>query len=277
LYNQIPRVTAVATRRKPPIDLAGLLAYSRSVADKPGVHLLVRLIWKVEQLRGRFVLPVGKLIGGLLFYGRPLLSNAWGVLMQALVREPAFRYRCARVGRGLRLYGSGPHIMGDGRIEIGDSVEFNANTVLLVGLGLSGGARLSVGNDVRFGPDNMIVVARELRIGDHCRTGPGVKIYDTDMHALDADSRRQNYGTIDQASTAAVRLEDDVWIGANAVILKGVTLHRGAIVGAGAVVTSDVAPFTIVAGNPAQVVRGLAPMPSVPAPATAAPDRHPSE
>jgi len=215
------------------------------------------LIWKVEQLRGRVVLPAGEAIGGLLFYGRPLIANAFGVLMQALVREPAFRYRCAHVGRRLRLYGPAPHIMGDGQIDIGEGVEFNVNTVLLVGLGLRAPARLSVGNDVRFGPDNMIVAANDVRIGDHCRTGPGVKIYDTDLHALDPDRRRQNYGTIEHAATAAVRIEDDVWIGANAVILKGVTLHRGAIVGAAAVVADDVPAMTVVAGNPARIIRQL--------------------
>ncbi|MGM7449656.1 acyltransferase, partial [Idiomarina sp. ST20R2A10] len=56
-----------------------------------------------------------------------------------------------------------------------------------------------------------------------------------------------------------VRICDDAWIGAAAMVLRGVTIGQGAIVAAGAVVTRDVAPFSIVAGNPAVLVRELGP------------------
>ena len=51
--------------------------------------------------------------------------------------------------------------------------------------------------------------------------------------------------------------EDDVWVGVNAVVLKGVTLHRGAVVGAGTVVTESVPPLCVAAGNPARVIKRL--------------------
>lgn len=50
-------------------------------------------------------------------------------------------------------------------------------------------------------------------------------------------------------------VEDDVWIGSRAIILKGVTIHKGAVIGAGAVVTKDVAPYAIVGGNPAKIIK----------------------
>jgi galactoside O-acetyltransferase len=56
-----------------------------------------------------------------------------------------------------------------------------------------------------------------------------------------------------------VKIEDKVWIGFNSIILKGVTVGEGAIVGAGSVVTKDVPPYTIVAGNPARIIRELTP------------------
>jgi len=239
------------------VDISAALPYRLTVAEKPSVHPLVRLIWKIEQARGRFWLPVGNTAGGILFYARPLLANTWSLLLQAMVREPALRFRCARIGKGLRLYGPAPQIMGDGTIEIGDDVEFSLDTTLLVGLGLNEPARLSIGNDVRVGSGNTICVAREVRIGNHCRTGQGVKIYDTDLHAQDPAIRRENYGAAQVERSAPIMIDDDAWIGDNAVILKGVTLHQGAIVGAGAVVTDDVPPNTIVAGNPARIVRRL--------------------
>ena len=54
-----------------------------------------------------------------------------------------------------------------------------------------------------------------------------------------------------------VTIEDDVWIGAGAIILPGTTIHKGAVIGAGAVVTKDVPPFSVVVGNPARIVRLL--------------------
>jgi acetyltransferase-like isoleucine patch superfamily enzyme len=60
--------------------------------------------------------------------------------------------------------------------------------------------------------------------------------------------------------TAPVVIEDDVWLGTNAVVLPGVRVGRGAVVGAGAVVTRDVAPFAVVAGAPARVIRRLEPV-----------------
>jgi acetyltransferase-like isoleucine patch superfamily enzyme len=59
--------------------------------------------------------------------------------------------------------------------------------------------------------------------------------------------------------TAPIVIEDDVWLGTNAVVLPGVTVGRGAVVGAGAVVTRDVPPFTVVAGVPARAIRKLTP------------------
>ena len=56
-----------------------------------------------------------------------------------------------------------------------------------------------------------------------------------------------------------IRIEEDSWIGAGTIILPGITVHKGAVVGAGSVVTKDVPPYTVVAGNPAKILRQLAP------------------
>jgi acetyltransferase-like isoleucine patch superfamily enzyme len=83
----------------------------------------------------------------------------------------------------------------------------------------------------------------------------GVSVYDTDHHPIHWEARRRH----DQGAirTAAVRICEDAWIGANATILKGVTIGERSIVAACAVVTSDVPPDCIVAGIPARIVRRL--------------------
>ncbi len=224
---------------------------------------IVRLIWRIQGWHGRVSLPVGKALGSLLFYGRPLLSNAWNVVMQALLREPALRFRCTSIGKGLRLHGPAPAILGSGRIDIGHHVEIMSPCSMLIGIGAPLAGHLRIGDDVHLGPYNLLCAAHGITIGDHCRTGPFVSIYDTDVHPTDAQLRRQDYAPSDAAAGAAITIDDDVWLGIGAIVLKGVHIGRGAIVGAGAVVTCDVPAYTIVAGNPARPI-GLAEQRSTP-------------
>jgi acetyltransferase-like isoleucine patch superfamily enzyme len=93
-----------------------------------------------------------------------------------------------------------------------------------------------------------------------------VNIADTDSHELSPLDRAEGFRhliteghatTKGGIVTAPVVIEDHAWIGLNAVVLKGVRIGRGAVVAAASVVTRDVPPFTLVAGNPARVVRQL--------------------
>ena len=115
------------------------------------------------------------------------------------------------------------------------------------------GARLTIGPE--FGmTGGAVVCAERVTIGARVTVGCNTVIADTDFHPLAADVRQS--APLDGA-TAPVTIEDDVFIGMQALILKGVTLGAGCVVGAGSVVTRDVPPDTVVAGNPAQVVRSL--------------------
>jgi acetyltransferase-like isoleucine patch superfamily enzyme len=118
-----------------------------------------------------------------------------------------------------------------------------------------------------------------VQIGSYVLISHGVDIHDTDGHPLDWQQRREDIHRIlggkkkigeRTIASRAVMIEDDVWIGAKATVLKGVTIGRGAVVAAGSVVTKNVAPFTLVAGNPARHVRDLesrgASHPGAPAP-----------
>lgn len=91
----------------------------------------------------------------------------------------------------------------------------------------------------------------QVTIGNDVFIGPNVSIY-TACHPLDEVTR--NTGA---EWAEPVVIGDSVWIGGNAVILPGVTIGRGAVIGAGAVVTKNVEPYTVVAGNPARVIRRI--------------------
>ena len=89
----------------------------------------------------------------------------------------------------------------------------------------------------------------KVTIGTQCAIGRNVMIMDFDAHKIYYESGKENL------ITAPVTIGNHVWIGAGVTILKGVTIGDGAVIGAGSVVTRDVEPYTIVAGNPAQVVK----------------------
>lgn len=109
---------------------------------------------------------------------------------------------------------------------------------------------LRVGRDCGF--TGAVLVAQErIEIGDRVLLGANAVITDTDFHPLDPAERRLHP---ERGRSAPVVIEDDVFVGMQAVVLKGVTIGRGAVVGACAVVTRDVPPYAIVAGNPARVV-----------------------
>lgn len=121
---------------------------------------------------------------------------------------------------------------------------------------------VQVGNGTYGGLDilNFGETAR-LYIGNYCSIAPGVKII------LDADHSIKNISTfpfkvkcthtatLEGESKGDIRIEDDVWIGCNAIILSGVTIGQGAVIAAGAVVSKDVPPYSIVGGVPAHVVK----------------------
>jgi len=111
-----------------------------------------------------------------------------------------------------------------------------------------------------------IVMAEELvEIGSHCLISWGVGIADSDFHPLEPAQRLIDSQALapffkdrpprPKLKTAPVKIGDNVWIGMNAVILKGVTIGDNSIVAAGAVVTKSIPANTIVAGNPAAVVK----------------------
>ncbi len=153
-------------------------------------------------------------------------------------------------------------------------------------MGASGGGGITVGEDsllhakVSFDSSaGQVIVGDRCYIGQShivCHTGVtlgddvviswGVTIVDHNSHSVEWRYRKDDIldwarGLKDWSNVkiAPVTIHDRVWIGFNAIILKGVTIGEGAVVAAGAVVTKDVAPYTVVAGNPARPIKTLEP------------------
>jgi acetyltransferase-like isoleucine patch superfamily enzyme len=131
----------------------------------------------------------------------------------------------------------------------------------------SHGGDISIGEWCYIGEGARVWSSGSIHIGDRVLISHNVNIFDSLTHPLNARQRHAQFKAIVQTGhphsidlgERPVIVGNDVWIGANACVLRGVTIGEGAIVGAGAVVTHDIPPFTTVAGNPAHVIRELGP------------------
>jgi acetyltransferase-like isoleucine patch superfamily enzyme len=129
------------------------------------------------------------------------------------------------------------------------------------------GGSIEIGNWCYIGSNTKIWSGKSVKIGNRVLIAHNVSIFDNLTHPVDAKQRHLQFRAIKQNGHPAVidlddqcvDIKDDVWIGASSIINRGVTIGEGAIVGAGSVVTKDVPAYTIVAGNPAAVIRAIGP------------------
>lgn len=118
-------------------------------------------------------------------------------------------------------------------------------------LRLDYGRYIHIGDNTYLNYDCVLLDVCEITIGDRCQFGPRVQIL-TATHPVNAEERAAGWEAGDP-----VHIGDDVWIGAGAIVLAGVTVGSRSVIGAGAVVTRDVPPGVVVAGNPARVLRTI--------------------
>lgn len=117
------------------------------------------------------------------------------------------------------------------------------------------GSEIVIGEDTGMSGGS-ICAASSIRIGKGCLIGANVTLADTDFHALNSVNRRYNKNPGDIAVSPIV-IEDNVFIGADVFVLKGVTIGKNSVIGAGAVVTRDVPENSIAVGNPARIVKRI--------------------
>jgi len=197
--------------------------------------------------------------------------NRLGLLLAAFTALPV-RLRGGRVGRGVRIWPSAS-FRGDARrisLEAGSRV--GPRVVLAANLG--GHIRIGRHCDLHDGAI-LMAYGGEISLGDRCSVNPYCVLYGHGgltigsqvriaAHVVMIPANHQTSETgvpiMDQGLSAeGITIEDDVWIGAGARILDGCTIGRGAVVAAGAVVTTDVEPFSIVGGVPARKLRTRVP------------------
>lgn len=188
-------------------------------------------------------------------YRIPLVRRAFRLVQSLLLRQrKGFHF-----GKGLVVYGW-PIL----RCARGAEVRVGRNLVMIsenlfsaVGVSrpclinaIEPGARIVIGDDVGISGAS-ICSACSVTIGDRVMLGADVVVTDTDFHPVHTVPRRY---VREGVASAPVVIEDDVFVGMRAIVLKGVRIGAGSVVAAGTIVTSDVPPLSIVAGRPARVV-----------------------
>jgi lipopolysaccharide O-acetyltransferase len=181
---------------------------------------------------------------------------------QLALRKIFFAFYRTRFKRCGVIFATGEfHISGHRFIEIdrlsaGDRFRLDAIHTYLDGTTFT--PSITIGDGVSFGTDVHIACNHRVVIGDHVLGGSHIYISDHDhgVYAGPAPHSRPDEPPVARVLTSAgsVVIEDRVFIGEYVIILKNVTIGRGAVVAAGAVVTRDVPAASIVAGNPARVI-----------------------
>jgi acetyltransferase-like isoleucine patch superfamily enzyme len=173
----------------------------------------------------------------------------WRWLATVFYRHPLFQARCASFGKNVSIARL-PYVSGHVEIHIGDDVSIGSMSVtsgrFIDHPKLIIKDRAQIGWGVDFAVNREIVIEEDARVSFNCR------ISDNDGHRREADLRAQT-APLDPQDIRSVRICRRAWIGNGAQIMKGVTVGEGAVIGANSVVISDIPPYCLAMGNPAEV------------------------
>jgi galactoside O-acetyltransferase len=181
-------------------------------------------------------------------------------MVDVLLGWKSWRSGAVSIGRETSLSWRRVRRAAGNRLQIGDESIVHANITFE-----------DRGGDIRIGDRSFVGLAnltcyRGISIGDDVLVSWGVTVVDHDSHNLNWELRKSDVrewarGRKDWSNVphAPVVIADKAWIGFNVTVLKGVTIGEGAVVAACAVVTKDIPPYSLAAGNPAQVIRRLGP------------------
>lgn len=180
--------------------------------------------------------------------------------LRRLYRSFINRKNITSCGAGVVIEGDAQIRVPGGQIKIGDACMIQGALVTETCK-----SRILIGRNVFIGGATLIDCVESIFIDDDVLISYGCNIVDSDNHSISYSIRKKdltdwrNGGGHDWSTTKSkpVHIGKGVWLGARVMILKGVSIGEGSVIGAGSVVTKDVPPYTIVAGNPAKIIREI--------------------
>jgi acetyltransferase-like isoleucine patch superfamily enzyme len=224
-----------------------------ALSDARPARLARKLYWRIVT----FTLPTPRVIVKPMLWAFLAVRTVYYWLIRVFVCEPLFKAYCTRYGRGVR---TGAHIhwvQGVGNIILGDNVLIDGKCSFLFAARFSDAPTLTVGDNTSISAGSAFTIGKRIEIGRNCRIASQVWILDSSGHTADPEARLAGLPPSPE-DVRPVTIGENVWIGAYSIIFPGVSIGDGSVVSAASVVTSDVPPYTVVAGNPARRVGTLA-------------------
>jgi acetyltransferase-like isoleucine patch superfamily enzyme len=240
------------------------IRYHIATSDRP----LARAIRGLYRAMLSFTLPAPRALVRPALQAFISLRTVYYYFLRVFVCEPLFKAYCKQVGRRVRTGVYIHWVQGDGDIILGDDVVVDGKCSIGFGARYARRPTLVIGRGSFIGHNCSLAIGKRIEIGEGCLLSTDVALRDYDGHPTDPADRAAGRPAAAE-DVRPIVLGDNVWVGTRALILKGVRIGDNAIVGAGAVVTRDVPPNAVVAGNPARVIRVLPEVP--PAPRVAVP------
>jgi len=195
-----------------------------------------------------------------MYAGYWLFWMGWQWLWKLIWVEPIYRAVCQRVGRRLNVEQT-PFFVGKCHIEIGEDVTISGKLHVSANPKLGLNPTLLIGDHTFIGHATGFNIGKKITVGRHCNISWNTQFLDNDGHPVDAEARRNNQ-PVNPQDVGEITIGDDVWIGRNCVILRGVTVGDRTIISAGSILSRSVPADCVVAGNPARVILNLKPSPA---------------
>lgn len=179
-----------------------------------------------------------------------LVMNMFRTAYTLLYRGPLFQSRCTTFGKGVRLEGL-PFVSGHLELHIGNDIRLGGKIAISSGR-IFDNPRLIVKDGSAIGWNTFITVNQEVIIEEDVIVSYDCRISDTDAHPRDA-AKRAAKEPPDASEVRPVRICKKAFIGNGSHIMKGVTIGEGAVIAANSVVISNIPPYSLAMGNPAEV------------------------
>jgi len=161
--------------------------------------------------------------------------SIWQNMLAFMYYIPIFKTYCVKCGKNLKIYGGIPQVDSLVHMEIGNNVTLHAAMTIAAGR-LYDRPIFKVGNNSHLGHQVTVSIADKVIIGNDVLISNQVNILSYDGHPVDPDKRKQGEPP-DKTENDSIVIEDNVWIGVNCTILKGVTIGKNSVVAASSVVT----------------------------------------
>lgn len=223
-----------------------------ATSDHPAARAVRRLRRGILEV----TLPAPRVVVKPMLWSFLCLRAAYFFGKRLLICEPLFKAYCRSYGRGVRTGVYIHWVQGKGEIILGDDVLVDGKCSFSFAARYAARPTLSVGDHTEIGHNCRFSVGKRIAIGRHCHIASDVWMLDSSGHPADPEARLAGLPPSPDEVRPVV-IEDNVWIGSRSVIFPGVRIGEGSVVSAASVVTIDVPPNTLVAGNPARKVRSL--------------------